>query len=497
MSVLLLAAFTYACSEPAPARVDRGAKVSKNTGDAKDGNAILVLELSNDAEIAAGDTTGYRLIIQAHESALCAKEPLVDRVGPWQGKNFTVQVPANCSYYVGLEAGTLTAQNALAPIQYSNIDGKKKGWTVIQTDLSPGGIFKLIRRLPPIGEPDSGASKDSTGGNIDEPEPNPTGRKLNLAREVLAFYSNTSLAAGMLSSQASLERDGDLIHILSPLWYTVNAQAMIQAEGGGPRQEALDQAKSKGTKMIPVVRNLGDTNGFLASAAMQKKAQDNIVNLITTNKYNGIHLWFGKLSAADKAVLTDFINGLSARLKSAKKTLIVSVPPKDDGGKNLSAAYDYAAIATVADRIVLQALDLHDLFTDAGPVAPLDWVKTNIDLAISAGVPTSKLLLSIPTYGFEYTKTATPTAKVVSVTAAQDYIIGQDGNLTGTHYRWDDAFASPVWDFTDRVIYLENAYAAQAKFIAANDKNIKGVAVWHLGSELPEFWTFLLTRLKK
>lgn len=492
--MVLIATLLDACSSPSPAKVTRGSR-SQNAGDAADADkAILVIELSNEAEISS-ELSGYRLQILRHESPTCPSDPLIDRVGPWQNKNFTVQVPVNCSYFVGLELGVLTTQNTLSSVLYSNLDGGKKGWTVVQSDLNTGGIFKLIRRMPRVGEVDPNTT--DSGGAMQDSDPTPTGRKLNLAREVLAYYSNTSLAQGMLSSQAALERDGDLIHILSPLWYTVNAQGMIQADGGGPRNEALDQVRPKGTKIVPVVRNLGNTNGFLASAALQKKAQDNIVNLISTNKYHGIQIWFTGLSAADKSVMTDFANGLSTRLKSIDKMLIVSVPVKEDGGKDIAAAYDFAAIATVADRVVLQAFDKNNLSTAAGPVSPIDWVKSNVDLAVSAGIPASKMLLGIATYGYEWTKTTTPTAKSLSITAAQDYIISQDGNLTGTHYRWDDTFASPVWDFTDRSIYLENAYAAQSKFISVNDKNLKGVAVWYLGSELPEFWTFLENRLKK
>lgn len=492
---VLVATLLISCSSPSPAKVTRTSKAT-NVGDAASADkAILVIELSNEAEISS-ELSGYRLQILRNESPSCpSSEPLMDRVGPWKNKNFTIQVPTNCSYFIGLELGVITSQNALSSVLYSNIDGGKKGWTVVQSDLNTGGIFKLIRKMPRVGETDPNVS---SGGQMQDADIPPTGRKLSLAREVLAYYSNTSLAQGMLSSQESLERDGDLIHILSPLWYTVNAQGMIQAEGGGPRTEALDQVKPKGAKIIPVVRNLGGTNGFLASAALQKKAQDSIANLITSNKFHGIQIWFTGLSAADKSVMTDFTNGLSARLKSIDKTLIVSVPAKDDGGKNQAAAFDFGAIATVADRVVLQAFDKHNFnSTTAGPVAPIDWVKSNVDLALSAGIPASKLLLGLPTYGYEWTNASTPAVKVLTVTAAQDYIIGQDGNLTGTHYRWDDAFASPVWTFPDRSIYLENAYAANSKFIYVNDKNLKGVAVWFIGSELPEFWTFLENRLKK
>lgn len=494
--VVLVAMLLHACSSPSPAKVTRTSK-STNTGDATENDkAILVIELSNEAEISS-ELSGYRLQILRHESPSCsATEPLIDRVGEWKNKNFTIQVPVNCSYFVSLELGVLTGQNTLSSVLYSNVDGGKKGWTVIQSDLSTGGIFKLIRRMSRVGEADPNSS-DIGGGPMQDKEVAPTGRKLNLAREVLGYYSNTSLAQGMLSSQASLERDGDLIHILSPLWYTVNAQGMIQADGGGPRNEAIDQVKPKGTKIVPVVRNLGNTNGFLASASLQKKAQDNIVNLISSNKYHGIQIWFTGLSAADKSVMTDFTNGLASRLQSINKMLIVSVPVKEDGGKNLAAAYDFAAIATVADRVVLQGFDSANITTTHGPVSPIAWVKSNVDLAVSSGIPASKLLLGIATYGYEWTKTTTPAAKSLSVSAAQDYIISQDGNLTGTHYRWDDTFSSPVWDFTDRYIYLENAYAAQSKFIYVNDKGLKGAAVWYLGGELPEFWTFLENRFKK
>ena len=100
-----------------------------------------------------------------------------------------------------------------------------------------------------------------------------------------------------------------------------------------------------------------------------------------------------------------FVGELADRLHADGRTLTVSIPPVYDAGQTDDSGYwvyDYAAITPLVDSIRVMAYDYSNASTDAGPVAPLDWVERVIAGTSAASGDPSKLVLGVPLYGYNW-----------------------------------------------------------------------------------------------
>lgn len=152
----------------------------------------------------------------------------------------------------------------------------------------------------------------------------------------------------------------------------------------------------------------------------------------------------------------------------------------------------------------------------AGPVAPMsgfhdgtyffDVTTTYDDYA--AFVPSSKLLMGVPYYGYDWpvTDNAKPLARTSPASAgggqARTVSYSQlktDEQLAGSNCHWDAA-ASETWcAYTDptthqeREAWLEDNQSIGIKFDFAKQRKLQGVALWALGfdGKYPDLWAML------
>ncbi|MGA0286726.1 MAG: glycosyl hydrolase family 18 protein, partial [Phycisphaerales bacterium] len=98
---------------------------------------------------------------------------------------------------------------------------------------------------------------------------------------------------------------------------------------------------------------------------------------------------------------TAFVAELGAALRAQGKLLSVTIPGPCSvqnicGGRNGYWVYNLEGIAPHADRIRIMAYDY--TVQSIGPIAPIDWVRANVEYAITVMDP-GKLQIGVPTYG--------------------------------------------------------------------------------------------------
>ena len=107
-----------------------------------------------------------------------------------------------------------------------------------------------------------------------------------------------------------------------------------------------------------------------------------------------------------------------------------------------------------------------------------------VDYAVER-MPREKLMLGLPTYGYDWVGTQGANLPATDAVALADEV--------GAEPTWDDAAAA--WTFRyeqdgeQHTVWYEDARSLEAKQQIAVDEELRGVAIWCLGGEDPQIWT--------
>jgi spore germination protein YaaH len=147
------------------------------------------------------------------------------------------------------------------------------------------------------------------------------------------------------------------------------------------------------------------------------------------------------------------------------------------------------------------AYDFHrSSSTVAGPVAPLFGGKKEWDSDISEhlqafldSVPSEKILLGIPFYGYEWQTTSREaqahtfpeSGSTASFKRVQNLL--QEKETLKVQEHWNEAALSPYISYEEDgeiyVVYYENSRSISYKLDFVNQLDLAGVAIWALGYE--------------
>jgi spore germination protein YaaH len=178
--------------------------------------------------------------------------------------------------------------------------------------------------------------------------------------------------------------------------------------------------------------------------------------------------------------------------------------------------WDIAALDPYIDQVVVMAYDFHRSNSPvAGPVAPMFGGKEYWDSDIVMNLreflkvlPSEKILLGVPFYGYEWETTSgnsrasvfPGTGSTASYYRVQE-LIDNPGQLDIQEH-WDESALSPYLTFQQnnrsRVIYYENQRSLSYKLDLVKDLQLGGVAIWALGyeSESREPWDVIKEKLQ-
>lgn len=211
---------------------------------------------------------------------------------------------------------------------------------------------------------------------------------------------------------------------------------------------------------------------------------------------------FTKATEATRSAYTTFVQTVKDELDAQKLgTLTVELTPKAPIEPHM---IDVGAVGAIADQVVLMAYDYYTILSGvAGPIAPISGVPQAEEYDVTTAlrqtlrfVPREKVILGIPTYGYEW--------ETLSNTPGSAVIPGSWG--TATNKRMEELIVSdatysavmnavsqePYMIFpgeTDghfQQIFYENKASLEKKLELAKVYNLGGVAFWAMGYEGPK-----------
>ena len=178
--------------------------------------------------------------------------------------------------------------------------------------------------------------------------------------------------------------------------------------------------RQNGNKIIPTIAWF-DANGIervLSNGPQRRALEDRVAALVRSNSFSGIDIDFEGMYPATRPYYSLFIEGLAMRLHPAGEMLTCTVVPRTPidslyvtPPKNIVYPENYPLLNKYCDEVRIMAYDQGtvDLKLDASkgngtlyaPVADPDWVRKLIVYALQYISP-KKLMLGIPTYGYEW-----------------------------------------------------------------------------------------------
>lgn len=213
---------------------------------------------------------------------------------------------------------------------------------------------------------------------------------------------------------------------VSPFVITMKTDGTINDAGGldqEPWTSFIAAAKAKHVRVIPTVMwGNGDTEQAILSDATKRVAlEGQIANFVKVGGYDGIDIDFEAKHSETKDYFSLFLKGLYARMgnKWVYCSIEARMPIADRYGYTgeippdaTEYANDYVAINKYCDRVEIMAYDQGSIDVVLNqaraapyvPVADPAWVTNVVSLAAQT-IAKKKILIGIPTYGYEYSVT--------------------------------------------------------------------------------------------
>ncbi len=315
------------------------------------------------------------------------------------------------------------------------------------------------------------------------PEPSPQEDKdtPDLEVRIKGFYTNWE------DDGNSLSKSAPYLSSLSPFWYSLNNDGTVSKKQGGHDEGVHKFSKEQDLLILPLLNNHSENSDFLETQESRQTAAQNVLDLLIHRNYDGINVNLERLPPWQRDNYTDFIKDLSRLLRPRGYELAISVFPKVDFPYELHHVYDYRSLAPYIDSMVIMTYDYHWPGGSPGPIAPLDWVRKNIEYALQF-VPARKIILGAANYGYDWPSsgrgTTIPAKNALNLAREREAEIIWDSQAHSHYFHyWSNGEKHTVW--------FEDSQSFQYKKELALEYNLSGLAIWQLGNEEEHFWNIL------
>ena len=345
------------------------------------------------------------------------------------------------------------------------------------------------------------------------------------AFEISGWLPHWRSEKSVQSALANIDRFSEV----NPFVYTVKLDGSLYENSLLTRDEwtSLKSAsRERGIRFIPTVMwGSGETiDAMLSDSASRRAHIDHIVREVVERDFDGIDIDYEAKFARTRDNFSAFLRELKVALPEDKWLVctIESRTPLDSRFSSEAAipsdiefANDFTAINAACDRVRIMAydqgrIDLKLNKANAGPYIPVAdvlWVEKVMHVALQE-IDKDKLILGIPTYGYEYDMILGSTGDVKQYSRLWSFNPGYATqvatqlNLTPIRNSAGELFLlyparlspDPVIPLPDavRVMSWSDAEAVRQKVALAQRLGIRGVALFKVdGGEDQGIWDVL------
>ncbi len=325
-------------------------------------------------------------------------------------------------------------------------------------------------------------------------EANATARR-SASRPVPAPAHRTELTGFFVNwddtSFTSLKENIRSLDRLMPEWlHLTDATGTIDLDQPARQQDVMAfVARAKpGLRIVPLVNNFdaatvqwqsGALATMLASPEARHRAIDQLRSYVQARHFAGVNLDFESVPSRSRSHLVQFTRELHAVFHPLGLEVSQSVPLDDP-------AFDYPQLSRACDYLILMAYDEHTGDGDAGSIASQAWFSQTLERRVEEVTP-DRIVVALGSYGYDWIDgrhgTEVSFQEAVRTAAESEGHIGLDeDSLNPTYDYFDDG---------DRLhhVWFLNGVTAFNEVRDASDIDLRGYALWRLGSEDPSVWT--------
>ncbi|SKB27247.1 glycosyl hydrolase family 18 protein [Daejeonella lutea] len=298
------------------------------------------------------------------------------------------------------------------------------------------------------------------------------------------------------------------ISIVCPQTFLVSKEGTLS---GTVDQRVLALAKANNVKVMPLIVNSGFDQKLLHDIVTNPVARKRSIEMMLeyAKKYDldGWQFDLEGLSIRDMADFTLYFKETAEALHKNKLQLSAALvhATENVGGssayhlflyENWRAGYDFKALAEIGDFISIMTYDQHTRRTPPGPVASPEWMEKVIKHLLAQGVKPEKLSMGIPNYSVHWFTDFTAERGGFANGRSAKYpmvqqLLGQNNAKKMWHEKGQVNWAT--WDNEGvyEYLFIEDAQSLKPKLDLLKKYKLRGISVWVLGGEDPEWFTVL------
>lgn len=257
-----------------------------------------------------------------------------------------------------------------------------------------------------------------------------------------------------------------------------------------------------GVAPVLTLTNQRESGGFsgdiahavIADEEVKTKLIQNVMEYLDRRNYFGLNIDFEYVREEDRTLYTQFLLDFAAALRRVGYSFSVALAPKISQEQSglLYTAYDYGAVGSIADKVIIMTYEWGYTYGEPMAVAPIDKVRQVLDYAVME-MPPEKILMGMANYGYSWTL---PYKKG---TAARPLSLSEIPQTAYSQYadiRFDDTAQSPFFRYydsagTEHIAWFEDPRSIEAKLKLVSEYGLGGVSYWNINTLYRPNWAVL------
>lgn len=316
------------------------------------------------------------------------------------------------------------------------------------------------------------------------------------------------------SSFKSFKENADQISIVCPQTFNVSREGVLY---GSVDRRVLEIAEAKNIKVMPLVVNKGFDQELLHDIISNPEARERSIEMMLEYaelyQLDGWQFDLEGLHISDRDHFTQYYRETAEALHKENLQLSAALVHvlENVGGpseyqlylyENWRAGYAARELSEIGDFISIMTYDQHTRRTPPGPVAGTGWMEEVVKYLLAEGVEPGKLSLGIPSYSVhwyaDYTESRGGFQNGRQIGYDMVYhLLGQNDAVIQWHEKSGCNYAMWERGGAYEYIFIEDGQSLERKLDILEKYKLRGISVWRLGTEAPDFWAALKKKLRK
>lgn len=284
---------------------------------------------------------------------------------------------------------------------------------------------------------------------------------------------------------------------VTPFTHRFSLEGQLSTLNDGYIQWAGEKIGVNSILHLASVNADGAFSTALSNAVLsQKTVQDTLITEIMAElkekEYAGLDVDFELIDPNLAKEYVYFLDKLKKNIGNLPLTVAVAPKISREQRGIFYEGHLYREIGAVADRVLLMTYEWGYPQGEPMAISPINGVKQVLDYAISE-ISSDKLLLGVPTYGYNWNIPRKMGEDAVSLTCPEAVALARE---FGAEIFFDETAKAPYFHYTDEkkqehTVWFEDARSIEEKLKLVKEYALQGVGYWNLDRPFPQNWLVL------